>query len=126
MRAIDTNVLLRLIVHDDVNQTKRAKDFVQGGAWVSHVVLAEAVWVLRSVYGLDQARAAGTIASLLNHSVLVLQDAEVVGRALDMYASNKRVSFTDCLIAQVAAKAGHTPLGSFDKAMAALEGVESI
>lgn len=50
MRAIDTNVLVRLITGDDARQAAAAAAFVRSGAWVSHLVLAETSWVLTSVY----------------------------------------------------------------------------
>ncbi|PYM14383.1 MAG: PIN domain-containing protein, partial [Candidatus Rokuibacteriota bacterium] len=46
MRAVDTNLLVRLIVRDDVKQVSAADNFVDRGAWVSHLALAEATWVL--------------------------------------------------------------------------------
>jgi predicted nucleic-acid-binding protein len=52
MRAVDTNLLVRLITRDDPKQAAAADAFVSKGAWVSHLVLAEAVWVLESVYRL--------------------------------------------------------------------------
>jgi predicted nucleic-acid-binding protein len=52
MRAIDTNVLVRLLARDDPRQLASAEAFVQAGAWVSLLVLMEAVWVLDSVYEL--------------------------------------------------------------------------
>ena len=48
MRAVDTNVLVRLLARDDPKQVKVAENFVSAGAWVSHVVLAETVWVCTS------------------------------------------------------------------------------
>ena len=53
MRAVDTNVLVRLIVRDDSGsgQVEKAEAFVAQGAWVSQLVLAETVWVLEFVYG---------------------------------------------------------------------------
>ena len=45
IRAIDTNVLVRLIVRDDPEQVARAEAFVEHGAWISLLVLAETVWV---------------------------------------------------------------------------------
>jgi predicted nucleic-acid-binding protein len=45
MRAVDTNVLVRMVVGDDPRQTNAAELFVEAGAWVSVVVLAEATWV---------------------------------------------------------------------------------
>jgi len=41
MLAIDTNVLVRLLVRDDARQAALADQFVAKGAWVSHLVLAE-------------------------------------------------------------------------------------
>lgn len=126
MRAIDTNVLVRLVARDDAQQTKQAEEFVRRGAWVSHVVLAEAVWVLTSVYGLKRRELTATVRAVLASDVLAVQDAEVIAAALDRYANADRAGFTDCLIVEIAARAGHGPLGSFDKAMAALKGVEPI
>ena len=50
MRAVDTNVLVRLVARDDAKQVAVAEAFVVRGAWVPHLVLAEATWVLTSVY----------------------------------------------------------------------------
>jgi predicted nucleic-acid-binding protein len=55
MRAIDTDVLVRLITRDDAGQAGQSDRFVEKRAWVSTLALAEAVWVLGSVYGLDTA-----------------------------------------------------------------------
>ena len=44
MRAIDTNVLVWLVVRDDDEQVAAADEFVAAGAWVSHLVLAETLW----------------------------------------------------------------------------------
>jgi len=52
MRAVDTNVLVRLVAHDQAEQVEAAQTFIRdgGGAWVSVLALAETVWVLSSVY----------------------------------------------------------------------------
>jgi len=50
MRAVDTNVLVRLMTRDDTKQVAVAEAFVANGAWVPHLAVAEAVWVLTSVY----------------------------------------------------------------------------
>ena len=50
MRAVDTNVLVRLITRDDARQAASADAFVEKGAWVSVLALAEATWVLATVY----------------------------------------------------------------------------
>jgi predicted nucleic-acid-binding protein len=120
MRAIDTNVLVRLLARDDTAQAAAADAFVAPGAWVSHLVLAETLWVLDSVYQRTAAQLASAIEMLLSHRNLVLQDAEAVTAALTSFKQRPSIGFSDCLVLEIARKAGHLPLGTFDKALAAL------
>lgn len=122
MRAVDTNVLVRLIVRDDPAQVERAEAFVAQGAWVSQIVLAETVWVLESVYGLDRARIATVVAMLLEHDRLTLQDEGAIRGAHSAFELDRAAGFTDCLVVEAARKAGHLPVGTFDKAMSRIEG----
>ena len=115
MRAVDTNVLVRLTTRDDPKRVAAAEAFVESGAWVSHVVLAEFVWVLTSVYGLVASEIATAIDVLLAHQNLTVQDAEAAGAALDRFRKRPSVSFSDCLVLEIARKAGHLPLGTFDR-----------
>lgn len=126
MRAVDTSVLVRLIARDDAEQVDAAERFVVSGAWVSHIVLVETVWVLGSVYGLAAARIARAVAMLLEHDQLVLQDGDVVRAALHMFQNQSKVGFADCLIVQAAHKAGHQPVATFDNAMSSLQGATSL
>jgi predicted nucleic-acid-binding protein len=52
VRAIDTNVVVRLLVRDDEEQGRCAEALFRqsGGVWIALVVLVETVWVLRSAY----------------------------------------------------------------------------
>jgi len=126
MRAVDTNVLVRLVARDDARQVAAAEAFVSRGAWVSHVVLVEAVWVLESVYALDRAAQARAVGMLLNHRDLTIQDADVLTTALERFAAKPGVSFSDCLVLEIARKAGHLPLGTFDRDLARLSGAERL
>ena len=126
MRAVDTNVLVRLIARDDPRQVAAAEAFLSRGAWVSHVVLVEAMWVLESVYELDARAQARAVEMLLNHRDLTLQDADVVVLALERFGGRSAVSFSDCLVLEVARKAGHLPLGTFDRDLAKLDGAERL
>ena len=67
MRAVDTNVLVRLITRDDGKQASAAEAFVAKGAWVSHLVLAETTWVLSAAYALPAEKIAIAVEMLLNH-----------------------------------------------------------
>jgi predicted nucleic-acid-binding protein len=126
MRAVDTNVLVRLLTRDDPDQVARADSFVSAGAWVSHLVLTEAVWVLKAVYGVTPSRIAAGIELLLGHKALAVQDPDVVARALSAFRRKPALGFSDCLVLAVARRAGHLPLGTFDKALAKLDGTELI
>ena len=81
MRAVDTNVLVRLITRDDLRQARSADRFVEKGAWVSVLALAEATWVLGTVYEFSAADLATALQMLLNHKDLTLQDPDVVAAA---------------------------------------------
>lgn len=122
MRAVDTNVVVRLIVRDDAKQTESAESFVSSGAWISHIAIVETVWVLEYFYEKRRVEIVKVVEGLLDHKTLVVQDAEVVASALETFRQGKGVEFADCLILEVARKAGHTPLGTFDVKLAKIEG----
>jgi predicted nucleic-acid-binding protein len=126
MRAVDTNVLVRLITRDDRKQVAAAESFVNRGAWVSTLVLTEAAWVLASVYDLMHAEIATAIDMLLHHKNLTLQESDTVAAALEQYRSRPALGFSDCLILETARKAGHLPLGTFDGDLSKLDGAEGL
>jgi predicted nucleic-acid-binding protein len=126
MRAVDTNVLVRILVRDEEKQVASADAFVAKGVWVSPVVLAETAWVLNDWYDLSHDIVAGAIEMLLNHETISVHDAEVVAAALGHYRRRPALGFSDCLILEVARKAGHLPLGTFDKSLSKLEGTERL
>ena len=126
MRAVDTNVLVRLVTRDDPRQVAAAEAFVEPGAWVSHVVLVEATWVLTSVYALEAPRLATALEMLLDHRELTVQEPEVVWLALVQFRKRPAVSFSDCLVLELARKAGHLPLGTFDRDLSKLDGAQRL
>ena len=126
MRAVDTNVLVRLITRDNSKQVEAAEAFIAKGAWVSHLVLAETSWVLDSVYELHPELMALAIEMLLNHEHLTVQDAETVEAALKNFRKRPAVSFSDNLIVEIARKSGHVPVGTFDRVLARLEGTHRL
>lgn len=126
MRAVDTNVLVRLIARDDPKQVRAAESFVARGAWISHLVLAETLGVLESVYNLDAEQRATAVDMVLNHRSLTLQDADVVTAALAHFRHKPSLGFSDCLVLEIARKAGHLPLGTFDRDQGKLDGAERL
>lgn len=126
MRAVDTNVLVRLIARDDQKQLETAQEFVSKGVWISHVVLAETSWVLESVFKFSSDKIAVAIAALLNHAQVTIQDADVVEAALENFRRRPAVSFSDSLIVEIARKSGHLPVGTFDRELSKLEGTQRL
>ena len=126
MRAIDTNVVVRLIVRDNPAQSASAEAFIENGAWVSLLALAETVWVLGISYQMDAAAQAEAIGMLLQHRSIVLQDAEAVEAALRSFRSRPSVGFSDWLLLEIARKAGHLPLGTFDRTLGRADGAHRL
>lgn len=126
MRAVDTNVLVRLATRDDPRQAEAAEAFVAPGAWVPQLVLVEAMWVLVSVYDLGPEKIATAVEMFLNHQDLTVQDSDVVAAALEQFRKRPALGFSDCLILEVARKAGHLPLGTFDRELGKLEGAHRL
>ena len=126
MRAIDTNVLVRLITRDDVRQVASADRWVEKGAWVSLLALAEATWVLSAVYERGPTEIASAVEMLLNHKDLTVQDSDVAVAALKHFRRRPSLGFSDCLLLELARKAGQLPLGTFDRDLAKLDGAEKL
>jgi predicted nucleic-acid-binding protein len=126
MRAIDTNLLVRMLVRDNPRQLAAAERFVTPGAWVSHLVLAETLWVLDAVYSRTPAQLATAVELLLSHEHLAIQDADVVEAALERFRYRPSLGFSDCLVLEVARKAGHQPLGTFDRKLARIDGADLV
>ena len=126
MRAIDTNALVRLLTRGDARQVAAAEAFIVAGAWVPHLAIAEAAWVLSSVYDRGAEAIATAVEMLLRHDHLTIQDSETVAAAVVRFRRQPRIGFSDCLMVEVARKAGHVPLGTFDRGLSKIEGVQRL
>jgi predicted nucleic-acid-binding protein len=125
--ALDTNVLVRFLVQDDPEQARLAteaidqlSDAVPG--FVSREVLVELVWVLERAYRLGRAEIAGALDGLLTSTELVIEGADEVGPAVELYR-NDGFGFADLMIAAAARRAGASELVTFDRRAARLPGV---
>jgi predicted nucleic-acid-binding protein len=126
MRAVDTNVLVRLLLEDDESQARSAEAFIREGAWVSALALAETVWVLRDVYGFNSARLTTAVELVLGHTNLTFQDADAIASAVALFRERPNLVFSDCLMLELARKAGHLPLGTFDRALGKADGAHRL
>ena len=96
------------------------------GAWVSVLALAEAIWVLSTVYQLNASELVSAIEMWSNHRDFVLDEAEAVAAALELFRAKPALGFSDCLIVELARKAGHLPLGTFDRNLGRVAGVQRL
>ena len=93
---------------------------------MSTLVLMEATGVLTAVYELTHAEIATAIDMLLHHRDLTIQESDSVAAALEQYRNRPALGFSDCLILEKARKAGHLPLGTFDRNLSKLDGAEGL
>ena len=126
MHAIDTNVLVRLLVRDDPRQLQAAETFIAKGGWISHVVLVETLWVLDAIYERSAEQLIAALERLLAHAELTLQDTDVVAAALDQFRGQPALGFSDCLVLEIARKSGHVPLGTFDRRLGKAAGAHRL
>jgi predicted nucleic-acid-binding protein len=114
MSAVDTNVLIRLIITDTPAQTDAAKARVEEGVFVSHGILMESEWVLRSVYRLDRDQIGSALRTLVTQDAVDVVDVDAVLWALDRYMEG--ADLADMLHLVAATNRG--PFLTFDRALA--------
>ena len=128
MIAVDTNVLLRLLVGDDPSQAAKARrlfdraDAEQKTIWVSDTVLVELVWTLARAYSRDRADIVKALRTLSSHATVVLESAAAVRDATDAFEQG-RADFADCLLCVKAQMVGCDEVATFDRGMRALPAV---
>lgn len=125
MIGLDTNVLVRYIVRDDPVQTALADHCIEHACsrgqpgYVSHLVLAELMWVLGRGYGYPRGMLADVLGTLLSSEELKLQEAPLVRAALGDFSAGV-ADFADCLIGILHQRAECETTVTFDKKAARL------
>lgn len=126
MIGLDTNVLARLFVDDDMDQARAARQFVaerctaNDPAFVDRVALCEMIWVLTSVHGYARRAVAGVIERLLASKEILVEDEGPVRAALQIF-ERRGVDFADALIGEVNRARGCEVTVTFDRKAARLE-----
>ena len=125
MIALDTNVLVRLVLRDDETQAQRARELVETHAksdaslFISDVVLAEFAWVLKSRFALPGDAVAHALRAMLDNATLAWQSRPAAVEALRLFEQGS-VDFPDCLIVALAGSAGCEAVATFDQGMRTL------
>jgi predicted nucleic-acid-binding protein len=119
MLGIDTNVLIRLLVADDVTQTRKARQLVErctrngDAVLISLPVLVEAEWVLRSRYDFSKGDVIAAIRAMLSTTELSFEDESAIEEALHVW-HDAAAGFVDCLIAAHNRRLGCASTATFD------------
>lgn len=113
MIAVDTNVVLRLLVGDNQDQTEVAQRRVAEGVFVSHGVLMETEWVLRAAYRLSRERIADSLSDLIELASVEIEDRDELRWATARYRSG--ADWAD-LLHLIAARA-QGGFATFDRAL---------
>ena len=122
MIALDTNVLVRLLVKDDAAQLARALEMLEPywekgeRAFLSDIVLAELEWVLSAVYGVPRTEILSTFHAVATNDRFRVQDQPRLVEALQSYQSG-RADLADYLIGLVSSAAGAEATLTFDRAL---------
>lgn len=128
MIAVDTNVLVRLFVCDDVAQAARAEALFDahteddGSLFISDVVLAEFAWTLARAYRYERRDIAQALQALLDNVTVRLESPAVLRVALDSFRHGP-ADFPDCFIVAKALAAGCEVTVTFDRRMQQLDSV---
>ncbi len=127
MRAVDTNVLLRLHLMDDerhgaaVTRFVRRRQKVNEPIFVSLVVLCEVAWVLRRTYRFDRSEVAEVLNGLLDTDLIIVEQADLVREAIALYGEGPG-DFADHVIGLVGQAAGCRDTVTFDRALRTVHG----
>ena len=118
MIGLDTNVLVRYIMQDDIKQSPKATKLVDSltvdsPGFVSIVSVVELWWVLSSSYDLNREQVAQALELLLRSKEIVVDRSDQVLKALRVFKVSA-ADFADCLIERSAASVGCTRTMTFD------------
>lgn len=112
MLAIDTNIVVRLLVADDPVQAEAARSLIgREDVLVSSTVLLEAEWVLRSAYDLDRSAVLQTLSAFCGLPHVVLAEPDRVAAAIAWALAG--LDFADAL--HLAGAAGCEAFVTFDR-----------
>ncbi len=113
---VDTNILVRYLTGDPPEQALRATRYLQESEdlLLPDLIVAEVVYVLESFYKFSKTRVAAGIESTIMTRSIVVTDAQLLLRALELYR-RYRVGFADAYLIASAERTGVGAVASFDR-----------
>ena len=129
MASLDTNVLVRYLVQEDEQQFLRARKLIRAAVragetlYIPITVMLELEWVLRSNFKLSKVQVTSTLSALLSSHELSFESETAVEVTLALYVKGT-ADFADCMHVALAHMAGESPLWTFDRAAAKVDGAK--
>ncbi|HET9033607.1 MAG TPA: PIN domain-containing protein [Dokdonella sp.] len=128
MINLDTNVLIRLLVDDDMapQQVIAARARVQSepSVGIGASVFLETMWVLERSYKYPRSAISEVASQLLAHAKYQIAQRQLLTRALEIHRDSS-IGFGDAL-ALAQALGSDAILVTFDRKLARLEGAEAV
>ena len=127
MIALDTNIVMRFLVRDDLSQAEAAERLISGlttenRGFICREAMMELIWVLERVYKLPRTTIGATILELVASVDLIVENDQAMTHAAYRYMQGG-VDFADLMILAAANHQRATPLYTFDRKLARIEGV---
>jgi predicted nucleic-acid-binding protein len=115
---VDTNILIRHLTGDPPDQGAQATRFLAQAKelFLVDLVFAETVYVLESFYEVKRAEVAGLLRAVLAFPAIVVLDASLLLRALEVYEVD-RLDFAEAYLVASAETSGVGAVASFDRAI---------
>jgi len=121
--GLDTNVLLRYLLRDDLAQAGRADHEIERDErfLIDGIVLCEMVWVLEVGYGFSRGDVAAALERILATAQFEIEAKDLALAALDDFRGST-ADFSDCLIGRRNRAAGAQEIVTFDRSLKGLPG----
>jgi predicted nucleic-acid-binding protein len=126
--GIDTNLLVRHFIQDDMVQARAAQTFfrhelsIENPGWINRVVLCELVWVLERAYRCTREQVITALEALAQTAEFRLENLPAVWQALHAYKESG-ADFADALLAVTNREYGCEVTVTFDRKAARLAGM---
>jgi predicted nucleic-acid-binding protein len=121
MIGIDTNILVRYLTNDDIEQSLAVANLLEhyssseSSIYINNVVLCEVIWVLESGYKYPKDQISNALKLVLQTPEFAFDNHALVVKALYEYEQSNGADFSDILISFTNKNNGCETTYSFDK-----------
>ena len=124
---VDTNIIVRHLTGDPPEMAARATAYLaaEPELFLADLIFAETIYVLESFYKSPRDQIASAMRSLLALRSVVIVDAPMLLRALEVYEID-RLDFAEAYLVACAESSGVYRIASFDRSIDRVDTIERI